>query len=105
MTTWLSRWFALLLLLVPFVPIRLGAEAEVNRVIKQLGDDDFDKREAATKRLEEIGEPALDALHKATTSEDAEVRRRAEDIVAVVEDRLYPELCLTGHTGELWSVS
>src|SRR5205807_10511606 len=67
-------------------------------------DDDFQKREAATNRLEEIGEPALDAVSKARTSSDPEVRCRARDIVAVIEARLYPELVLTGHTGEVWRV-
>jgi hypothetical protein len=50
--------------------------AEVGRLIGQLGDDDFDRREAATARLKTAGEPALDALHKATASDDPEARRR-----------------------------
>jgi WD40 repeat protein len=79
--------------------------AELARLIRQLGDDDFEAREAATARLKEIGEPALPVLQKALASNDAEVRRRAETIVAAIEDRLYAELlCLTGHTGPVWSV-
>src|SRR5256885_8806748 len=50
-------------------------------LVKQLGDDDFDKREGASKRLEEIGEPALDALVRAMTTNDLEARRRAEAIL------------------------
>ena len=82
------------------------AETEVPRLVRQIGSDEFDKREEATARLKEIGESALGALHKAMMSQDAEVRRRAEDIVAAVENKLYgPELLLTGHMGALWKVS
>src|SRR5207245_1697796 len=101
MTTWLPRWFALLVLALPFVPVAADApdDAEIARLVKQLGDEDFDKREAATTRLKEIGEALFDALHQATTSHDPEVRRRAEDLVAVLEKKLSGEqLRFTGHT-------
>ncbi len=102
MTIWSPRCVALLLLMLPFVPAVAVADGdtEVERLIKQLGSDEFDERETATKRLQEIGDPALDALDKAATSADAEVRLRAECIL----DKLYPELRLTGHTGAVWSV-
>src|SRR5438270_9676105 len=98
-------------LLALSLPLRLLAAAppagpsgaEVTRLIGQLGDEDFDTRESATARLKLAGEPALDALHKATKSDDLEVRRRARRIVASIEGRLYPELRLTGHTGEAWA--
>ena len=101
---WIPRCFALLWLLLSFAPGVLAAEpreAALARLIKQLGHDDFDKREAATKRLAEIGEPALDALRQATTSDDAEVRMRAEQIatviIAAIDNKLYgKELVLTG---------
>src|SRR4051812_23781761 len=57
---------------------------EVRRLIEQLGDDDFGVREAATARLKRAGEPALDALHKALSSYDLEVRLRAGRIVATI---------------------
>jgi len=98
MTTWLTRCFAGLLLVLPFVPAVADDpdDKEIARLVKQLGSSDFRMRDVATKRLEEIGEPALDALGKATGT--LEMRRRAEQIVAVIEARLYPELLLTGHT-------
>src|SRR5438445_10660003 len=137
MTTWLIRCFAFLLLMLPFVPAVADDpdDKEIARLVKQLGSSDFRMREAATKRLTEIGEPAvdalvramntndlearrraeailteigepaLDALRKAATSNDVETRRRAEQIVAAIENKLYPELRLTGHTGSLHSVS
>jgi len=53
----------------------------IARLIKQLGDDAFAKRQAATKELEAIGAPALAALRNAAaTSGDLEIRRRAKRI-------------------------
>jgi len=61
-----------------------GKETDANKVarlIQQLGDDAFAKREAASKELEAIGAPALAALRKAAaSSDDFEIRRRAERI-------------------------
>ena len=63
--------------------------ARVARLIRQLGHDEFAKREAASKELDAIGEPALDALRKAAaSSDDAEIRRRAERIVDAVTGRI-----------------
>jgi hypothetical protein len=33
---------------------------EIERLVKQLGSDDYDQREAATKALEAVGKPSLD---------------------------------------------
>jgi hypothetical protein len=58
-------------------------------LIKQLGHEEFTKREAASKELDAIGEPALDALRKAAASDgDVEIRRRAERIVQSVTGRI-----------------
>jgi len=108
MIIWLPRWIACLLLVFPFVAVVTAAvgDAEIARLVKQLGDDEFEKREEATTRLKEIGEPALAAVTKAATSSDPEVRRRAEDIVAILEKKLFGEqMRFIGHTGEVWSVS
>jgi WD40 repeat protein len=108
MTTWLIRCFALLLLMLPFVPAVADdpGDKEIERLVKQLGSDDFEERQAATKRLTEIGEPALDALVRALKSNDLEARRRAEAIIALVDTRLYgPELSLIADDLWVWSVS
>jgi hypothetical protein len=86
----LPRWFALLVLVLLFVPVvAADPEAEIARLVKQLGDDDFDQREAATKRLAEIGEPALDTLRKAAaSSNDAEIRARVARLIAAITARL-----------------
>lgn len=55
--------------------------AQIQTWIKQLGDDDFKVREEATRNLIQTGEPAFDAVTKATVNEDAEVRQRAMMII------------------------
>jgi uncharacterized protein (TIGR03067 family) len=69
-----------------------GKETETDkiaRLIQQLGDDAFRKREAASKELDAIGEPALVALRKAAaSSDDAEIRRRAERISEAIAARV-----------------
>ncbi len=63
-----------------------GKETETERIarlIKQLGDDAFARREAASKELEAIGAPALAALRKAAvSSDDAEISSQAKRIGA-----------------------
>jgi hypothetical protein len=59
--------------------------ALINHLIKELGDDEFAKREAASKELAAMGPAALDALRKAAaSSEDAEIRTRAARAIEVI---------------------
>jgi uncharacterized protein (TIGR03067 family) len=54
----------------------------IDRLIEQLGSRRFREREAASKALAEVGEPALDALRTAAKDDaDPEVRRRAAQLV------------------------
>jgi HEAT repeat protein len=55
--------------------------SEIERLIQQLGSPKFAEREAASKRLQEIGAPAIGALQKASASADPEVRWRAQDLL------------------------
>jgi hypothetical protein len=58
-------------------------------LIAQLGDEDFQKRQAATRSLGAIGRPALAALREAADKHDeAEVRRRAKGLVETIENSL-----------------
>ena len=95
--------FVVCLVLAPlWSPRALAADQkEIARLIKRLASSDFQAREAATKRLTEIGEPALGALEHAKTGDDPEVRTRAEDIITVIEIKLNPELILRGHTSSV----
>ena len=68
-----------------------GKETETERIarlIKQLGNDAFREREAASKELDAIGAPALDALRKAASDDDPEIRQRAEQIGQAVGGRI-----------------
>jgi hypothetical protein len=60
----------------------------IGRLIEQLGDDQFDRREAASRKLEGVGDPALGPLRKAAASNrDAEIRWRAERIIEQIAAR------------------
>jgi hypothetical protein len=67
----------LLLFLLP--TCSFGDQAsEIETLIQKLGSRSYEDREAASKRLEGIGEPALEQLRKAATANhDPEIRRRA----------------------------
>jgi RNA polymerase sigma factor (sigma-70 family) len=64
-----------------------GDAAKIARLIDQLGSDTFDDREKATKELDAIGAPALDALRKAARGGDPERKKRAQDLVEKIEMR------------------
>src|SRR5258707_521154 len=72
------------------------ADAErVAKLVKQLGSDDFEEREKASKELEAIGGPALDALRAAAKSEEAEVKTRAASLLQKAEKKAIAEKVLT----------
>ncbi len=71
---------------------------EINRLIHQLGSPKFAEREAATRKLDEIGEAALDALERAADDANPERRRRAEVLVRRIEGRWELPAC-RGHRG------
>src|SRR5262249_54622933 len=63
-----------------------GADAErIAKLVKQLGSDSPDEREKATKELEDIGAPALDALRAAAKDGDADLKTRAAALIDKVE--------------------
>src|SRR5712692_10598193 len=80
----LALFFALGVGLAAALPTRAEEKVDAQRIaklIEQLGSGKFTEREEATKALEKVGVPALEALRKATKSDDAETRRRAEELV------------------------
>lgn len=60
---------------------KTGLDAKIEKLVKQLGSDEYKEREAATEELKKIGEKALPALKEALKSEDLEVRLRAETVI------------------------
>src|SRR5207302_10573275 len=60
-------------------------EKAIRALIGQLGNDAFEVRETAHKRLAAVGEPALGLLQKAAKeSTDAEVRERLGDLIQTI---------------------
>lgn len=57
----------------------------VEQWIEQLGDKEFQKREAALKALQALGAQALPALVKARNHPDAEVRKRLAELIPALE--------------------
>src|SRR5262249_20237677 len=89
-----SRYLLLALLLgvgltlvasLPSPAVENADKEKIARLIDQLGSGVFTERQKATKELVAIGAPALEALRKAAQSEDAEVRKRANELVQKVE--------------------
>jgi hypothetical protein len=69
--------------------LKKASKEEIDWLIKELGDDEFSKRAQARKKLEEIGEPALDILKEAAAkSNDAETKAAAAAIVERLEIKL-----------------
>jgi WD40 repeat protein len=81
--------------------------ADVPQMIEQLGSEEFYERQAASRVLGQVGEPALPALRKAAVeSDDWEVRKRAGQLVVSIENRVCCEVCrLTGHEGPVVAVA
>ncbi len=76
------------LLVLGLAPLARGDEPTapaVARLIEQLGDKDFRKRDDAARALEARGAEALPELREALRHADAEVRRRAAELVPALE--------------------
>src|SRR5262245_50950385 len=86
------RWLAVIVAMAAVAPAtqadepRSGAPQKVvKRLIDQLGSERFEDREQATQELSKLGRAALPSLKEATKSPDAEVRRRAQQLVEQLE--------------------
>jgi WD40 repeat protein len=77
---------------------------EIARLIEQFEDDDYEKREAASKRLAELGGVALVQLRAGLESESAEVRIRCRRLVAQAQSGTSARK-LAGHGDELECVA
>lgn len=74
--------------LVNFFKQRIVGAADENKIralVKQLGDDEFSKREEATQQLIAVGSRARPFLRQALTETDIEVKRRAEDCLKKID--------------------
>jgi len=69
-----------------------GERAAVEQLIKQLGDDAFETREAATKALIARGAAVKELVEAAARSDDPEIKQRAEQVIeAVKPESLKPQ--------------
>ena len=59
--------------------------ARLGDLIRQLGDDDFDKREDASAQIEKFGVPAIGLLRQAERTTNPEVLRRCERCLKAIE--------------------
>jgi hypothetical protein len=67
--------------LIRIIKLTHPLKPEIENLIKLLGDDDWETREDATKKLISIGRPAVSLVKEALNSSDPEVRMRAEYIL------------------------
>ncbi len=72
-------------------PVIKTSATQIARWVKDLGSDEFDEREEASKKLRAAGEVAEEALRKAARSKDVEVSRRAKEILSDFKWGVYPE--------------
>jgi tetratricopeptide (TPR) repeat protein len=64
---------------------------DVDALVRDLGAEAYDRREAATEALRKIGLPALKALEKAAESDDPEVNVRARKLLADIRLGVTPD--------------
>jgi predicted Zn-dependent protease len=72
-------------------PLPPPSKEQIAKLIRQLGDNDFDTRETASRKLWEAGEAAEEAVKEAVKSKDAEISRRAGEISEKFKWGLYPD--------------
>jgi HEAT repeat protein len=74
--------------LLELIRKRILTAADIERIdvlIKRLGDREFKNREQATMDLKDIGTASLPKLRLALRAKDAEVRRRAAEIIKFIQ--------------------
>ena len=73
-------------------PAAESDEARAKRLVAQLGDGNWEKREAASKELATMGAAALPHVEAALKSQDAEIALRAEGLVEAVRANARKEI-------------
>jgi len=64
-----------------------ATKSRIEGLIEDLGNEDFDKREAASKSLGEVGPDALQLLRKALKSSNEEVKNRATILIGQIDSK------------------
>ncbi|MFO0822689.1 MAG: hypothetical protein U0792_06145 [Gemmataceae bacterium] len=68
---------------------------EAARLVQQLGSEDFLEREAAAKRLSELGADAIEELRAGSKSDNPERARRSLELLRKAERRVAHDKILT----------
>jgi serine/threonine protein kinase/tetratricopeptide (TPR) repeat protein len=85
---------------------QLADASQIEQLIKQLGSNAFTKRQEASKRLEEIGEPAWNAVrHAAASHNDPEIRRRAKRAADAIASHYFVQVYRLRHDDSVNSVA
>ncbi|MCW8134009.1 MAG: hypothetical protein KIS92_26925, partial [Planctomycetota bacterium] len=71
---------------VLLLPATCRSEDDADALVKQLGATDFEQREAAVKKLQALGLQAQKALQAAAQSDDAEIKKRASDLLVYIDN-------------------
>src|SRR5262245_47460051 len=82
-------------------PVPQPGAREAAQLVEKLGSADFAEREAAMKRLDELGAIALDELRAACKSDNPEIADRAKELVRKIERRVSSDKALAPTTVEL----
>jgi tetratricopeptide (TPR) repeat protein len=77
-------------LVLPLGTVVAVDQAEITQLISQLGSDNYQKRLEASKKLQEIGQPARSQLETAISSTDPEIRMRAKEILKDIKLGIRP---------------
>lgn len=77
---------------------------DLSELIEQLGDTDPKVREAASRRLEDMGKRVLPALQEAKDTDDPEIRARVRALIRKAERRLPPAAPVRNGIGHRTSV-
>jgi hypothetical protein len=81
--------FALLMVSTPDLGTPAVDVTLIAQLIEQLGSPVYVEREAASRALDRLGEPALESLQRVSEEyEDAEIVRRAKRLVTNIEPRV-----------------
>jgi hypothetical protein len=68
-----------------------GAEEKISELVNRLGDANYKRRESAAAELAPFREMAYPMLKRATKSTDAEMSKRASELVQKLEEKYPPE--------------
>lgn len=71
----------------PRIPAGEALDRRIEALIRDLGSDQIEAREEATKTLQDIGLAAVPALEKALRSDDSEVQARAQVLLDAIRSK------------------